>query len=112
MPIPDAERAIASRGKVHDYLLNPEHPDGGSKAIWFDSLGYSQRDWQVLARDLLAIAKACPQFDTERSTHGIKYKASGMISRPDHRPGRVMTVWIVEGDDPPRLITAYPDASS
>jgi hypothetical protein len=111
MPIPDAERAIVSRKKIQDYLLNEEHPDGGSKAVWFASLGYGLHDWQILADDLLAIAKTCDQFDTERSAYGVKYKASGIISRPNHRPGRVLTVWIVEDDDPPRLVTAYPDAS-
>jgi hypothetical protein len=112
MPIPDAENAIVSREKVHDYLLNPNHPDGGAKAVWFQSLGYQRADWETLADDLLAIAQTCEQFDTERSTHGIKYKASGFVSRPGHRPGRVMTVWIVEDGDPPRLVTAYPDPSS
>jgi hypothetical protein len=27
MPIPDAERAIVSREKLHGYLLNRSHPD-------------------------------------------------------------------------------------
>ena len=112
MPIPNAERAIVTREKMADYLLNQEHPDGGSKAAWFGSLGYEQPDWQILANDLLVIAKSCDRFDTERSAYGVKYKASGILSRPDHRPGRVITVWIVEDDNPPRLVTAYPDTSS
>jgi hypothetical protein len=45
MPIPDAERAIVSRKKIQDYLLNEEHPDGGSKAVWFASLGYGLHVW-------------------------------------------------------------------
>jgi hypothetical protein len=109
MPIPDAGRALVSREKVHDYLLNLDHPDGGSKAIWFRSLGYEQSDWQMLANDLLEIARNCDHFDTEPTPFGVKYKAAGLVSRPNHRPGRVLTVWIVEDDDPPRLVTAYPD---
>lgn len=112
MPIPDAERAVVSREKVQDYLLNQEHPDGGSKAIWFGGLGYQQQNWQELADDLLAIAGTCDQFDTERSAYGVKYKASGVLSRPPYRPACVLTVWIVEDDAPPRLVTAYPDTSS
>ncbi len=111
MPIPDAQRAIASREKIHDYLLNPEHPDGGPKAVWFGSLGYERAEWQTLADDLIEIAKTCDQFDTERSPYGVKYKAVGLISQPDHCLGRVVTVWIVEDDDPPRLVTAFPDDS-
>jgi len=59
MPIPDAKIAIAAREKVHGYLLNLDHPDGGSKAIWFHSLGYERENRQFLADDLLEIARTC-----------------------------------------------------
>lgn len=111
MPIPDAERATVNREKVCDYLLNLDHPDGGSKAIWFCALGYHQVEWETLARDLLEIAKTCRQFKTEHSPHGVKYIAEGTITRPNKRPVRVLTVWIVEQDSPPRLVATYPDVS-
>lgn len=109
MPIPDAEQAVVTAEKVRDYLLNLEHPDGGSKAVWFHSFGYTRDECQVLADDLMAIARDCDKFDTETTQFGIKYKAAGSVGRPNYRPGRVLTVWIVEDDDPPRLVTAYPD---
>lgn len=109
MAIPNAEQAIAATDKVRDYLLNLEHPDGGSKAVWFHSLGYTRDQWQLLADDLLAIARGCDKFDTETNRFGVKYKAAGLVGRPNHRPANVLTVWIVEDDDPPRLVTAYPD---
>lgn len=109
MPIPNADQAIAGAEKVRDYLLNHEHPDGGSKAVWFHSLGYERGEWRLLAEDLLAIARGCDDFDAETTRFGIKFKAAGKLGRPNHRPGKVLTVWIVEDDDPPRLVTAYPD---
>ena len=109
MSIPDAENAIATRDKVHGYLLNVNHPGGGSKAIWFQSLGYERENWQLLADDLLRIARTSDKYDTQRSPHGVKYKASGTVGRPGYRPGHVLTVWIVEPDESPRLVTAYPD---
>ena len=109
MAIPDANRAVVEDAKVRDYLLNLEHPDGGSKAIWFHSLGYDRNEWQCLAADLLAIAQNCTAFHTETNAFGVKYKALGAIGRPEFRPGVVLTVWIVEDDDPPRLVTAYPE---
>lgn len=112
MPIPDADQAIVSPEKIQDYLLNREHPDGGSKAIWFESLGYELSAWQTLANDLLEVARTCEQFDTAQSVYGVKYLARGTISRADQRVGCVLTVWIVEDNTPPRLVTAYPDASS
>ena len=66
MPIPDAENAIISHEKVCGYLLNLDHPDGGSKANWFHSLGYELSNWQMLAEDLLEVAKTCEHFDTEQ----------------------------------------------
>ena len=39
MPIPDCKHAVVADEKVRDYLLNLEHSDGGSKAVWFHSLG-------------------------------------------------------------------------
>jgi len=109
MPIPEAHRAVVEDAKVRDYLLNLSHPDGGSKAIWFHSLGYHRDKWQDLANDLLDIAQNCMTFDTEITRFGVKYKVVGTVGRSEHRPGVVLTVWIVEDKDPPRLVTAYPE---
>lgn len=109
MPIPDADRAVVEDGKVCDYLLNLAHPDGGAKAIWFHSLGYHRDEWHNLAADLLAIARNCTTFDTETTRFGVECKASGTVGRSKHRPGVVVTAWIVEDDDPPRLVNAYPE---
>ncbi len=92
MAIPDADIAIATREKVHGYLLNLDHPDGGSKAIWFHNLGYERENWNLLADDLFKIARNCDRYDTERSPYGVKYKASGTVGRPGYQPGRVLTV--------------------
>ena len=82
MPIPDAEIAIVTRDKVGGYLLNVDHPDGGSKALWFHSLGYKRENWRILAKDLLEIARTCDKYDMEHSPYGVKYKVPGTISRP------------------------------
>lgn len=108
MSIPDAQRAVIADEKVRDYLLNLGHPDGGSKAVWFYSLGYKRMEWELLAADLLAVARNCDEFDIETTGFGLKYIVGGLVGRPTYRPGRVLTVWIVEDDDPPRLVTAYP----
>jgi hypothetical protein len=106
MPIPNATEATAATEKVRDYLLNPEHPDGGSKATWFQSLGYARDRWHELASDLLALAATCEQFATVRTPFGVKYVVKGQIGRGPHRAASVLAVWIVEADRPPRLVTA------
>ena len=109
MPIPDTTEATVATEKVRDYLLNPEHPDGGSKAAWFQSLGYARDRWEELASDLLALAAACDQFATVRTPFGVKYVVKGQVGRKSHRFASVLAVWIVEAGRPPRLVTAYPD---
>lgn len=108
MSIPNAERVEIAPEKILDYLLNREHPDGGSKAAWFHSLGYTREEWQLLSKDLKRVALDCIDFDTQKTRFGVKYKAFGEIGHPSHRPGQIITVWIVENDRPPRLVTAYP----
>ena len=109
MPKPSSEHAYVPDEKTRDYLLNLVHPDGGSKAIWFNSLGYSQERFKELSRDLLRIAQNCQSFDTESTAFGVKYKAMGLVGCDGHRPGFVLTVWMVEDGDAPRFITAYPE---
>jgi hypothetical protein len=108
MPYPDAEHAIVSEAKVCDYLLNPTHPVGGPKAAWFASIGYTTDNWQDLADDLLQLARTAVDFVANPSPFGVKYEVSGKIGRPRYRPADVVTVWIVEENSSPRLITAYP----
>jgi hypothetical protein len=108
MPFPDAEHAIVPKEKVRDNLLNPNHPVGGPKAIWFASIGYTMANWQDLADDLLRLARTVDDFVAKPSPFGVKYEVSGRVGRPGHRPADVITVWIVEENSLPRLITAYP----
>lgn len=108
MPFPDSEHAIVDEDKVCDYLLNPKHPVGGTKAAWFASLGYTLENWQDLASDLLRLAQTRDHFLAKPSPFGIKYEVTGEIGRPGHRAADVVTVWIIEENDSPRLITAYP----
>jgi len=109
MPIPNATEATAAAEKVRDYLLNAEHPDGGSKAAWFQSLGYARDRWHELASDLLALAATCENFATVRSPFGVKYVVKGELGRRSRRSASVLVVWIVEAGRSPRLVTAYPD---
>ncbi len=108
MPYPDAEHAIVTEAKVRDYLLNPNHPVGGPKAAWFASIGYTSDHWHDLADDLLYLARTAVDFVAKPSPFGVKYEVSGRLGRPGYRPADVVTVWIVEENSSPRLITAYP----
>jgi hypothetical protein len=108
MPFPNADSAVIAEEKICGYLLNLGHPVGGSKAVWFASIGYTMGNWQDLANDLLRLAKTSEDFIAKSSPFGVKYEVSGAIGCPGHRPALVMSVWVVEENDRPRLVTAYP----
>ena len=108
MPFPNADHAVIAEEKIRDYLLNPSHPVGGSKAVWFASIGYTLGNWQDLAKDLMRVAQSSEDFIAKSSPFGVKYEVLSALGCPGHRPGLVVSVWIVEENDPPRLVTAYP----
>lgn len=113
MPIPNADAAYVPPEKLSDYLLNEQHPVGGSKARWFRSLGYNPADAAVLEQDLLAQVQASENYSEKTTAFGTKYVVSGRISTPNGVDANVTTVWIVEAsDNRPRLVTAYPGAKS
>ena len=56
----------------------------------------------------LRLARSVDDFVAKPSRFGVKYEVTGRIGCAGHRPADVMTVWIVEGNNSPRLITAYP----
>lgn len=108
MPFPNAEHAIVPEEKICEYLLNPSHPVGGPKAAWFASIGYTLDNWRELTDDLLQLARTSDDFVAKASPFGVEYEVSGEIGRRGHRPGFVLSVWVIVADSLPRLVTAYP----
>jgi hypothetical protein len=49
MKLPNAPQARVDRDKVTDYLLNPAHRYGASKARFFMQFGFTLERWEVLA---------------------------------------------------------------
>jgi hypothetical protein len=61
-----------------------------------------------LAADLRAVASTGHVVAGSRSGHGEKYVVDGWPETPTGNRVAVRTVWIVDADSPPRLVTAYP----
>lgn len=99
----EANRLHVDPRKLRDYLLAPEHPEGGSKARFFMGLGFQRGQPWELGAELRNLASSNDAIATD-GPHGTKYVVEG-----DLRGARVRTVWIV---DPPdgwvRFVTAYP----
>ena len=108
MLLPGAHQARVDQKKVIEYLLNREHPDGQSKAEFFQRFGFRSESWQVLAEALRNHAVEHAVSKTVESAYGTRYLVEGPLPTPDGRRPNVRTVWVVEkGTSIPRLVTAY-----
>jgi hypothetical protein len=72
--IPNAEQAIIAEDKIRDYLLNPNHRRGASKAKLLLSMGYSAANWQLLEAHIRSQHLAA-DLDREADTdYGPRYE--------------------------------------
>jgi hypothetical protein len=109
MIIPAAQHAIISREKIVQYLLNLDHPEGGSKAAVLAHAGFSLERPEELERDLRVQHLSLDAQRGKASPYGEKYEIVGPLAGPG---GHVMirSVWIVRhGESAPRLITLIPE---
>jgi hypothetical protein len=104
----NASLANVAEQKIRDYLLNSRHPQNGGKAGYFLGFGFQPGKWSVMRDALIGHATVNHVSGTSRSHHGTKHTVRCSISTPDGRNPCITTVWIVEGNRPPRLITSYP----
>jgi hypothetical protein len=109
MKLPNAQSAIVPERKVTHYLLNPAHPAGGSKAVFFLRFGFTVAEWQRLADALLRHAQENEVVATEETRHGTRYALDGPLSAPDGTSLNVRSAWFIDaGKDAPRFVTAHP----
>lgn len=109
MMLPRAEALIVEREKITDYLLNPAHRYGASKARFFAAFGFRIEEWERLADALREHGRSYEATKVKETGFGPRYEVEGELSAPNGRRPRVRTVWqLDEGEVAPRLITTYP----
>jgi len=93
--------------KLSRYLLNAEHPVGGSKAKWFEqALGFNQSNLTQFANQI--------KFDrttavvTGINEYGTKYNQIITITGANGKKIDVLFAWIENKDGVIRLVTAFP----
>ena len=57
MKLPKADAVEIAKEKITDYLLNPLHPDGAGKAIFFLAQGFRADAWHEFAEAVLEEAQ-------------------------------------------------------
>jgi hypothetical protein len=95
--------------KITGYLLNENHPQGRSKALWFQSFGFSLNRWREFSDSIQTLLQKHKGKRICKSTFGHRVVVWGFLEIPRGQKVQVTTVWQVErGILAPRLITAYP----
>jgi hypothetical protein len=109
MKLPNADKLVIEREKIVDYLLNPTHRFGGSKARFFDRFGFEPEHWQRLAEALRIHGQTHEVKRVRETGFGPRFEVEGRLNTPDGRSPHVRSVWQQDhGVVAPRLITAYP----
>jgi hypothetical protein len=109
MKLPNANLALVEREKITDYLLNPAHRYGASKARFFAGFGFRLEAWEALAAALREHGQQHEVTRVKETGFGPRYEVEGELAAPDGRRPRLRAVWQVdEGEVAPRFLTAYP----
>ena len=109
MRLPNANKAVIERAKIADYLLNPAHRYGASKARFFTAFGFRIEKWERLAEALREHGCRHEVARVRETGFGSRYVVEGELNTLTGRRPQVRTVWQLDaGAVAPRLITAYP----
>ncbi|WP_185347969.1 DUF6883 domain-containing protein [Listeria immobilis] len=93
--------------KLDGYLLNKEHPVGGSKANWFEkALGFNKSNSQQLSSQIIFDKSKAVQ--TAVTEYGTKYSQIIPIKGVNGKVINVEFVWIKNNDGIVRLVTSIP----
>jgi filamentous hemagglutinin len=104
------DNTIIEVKKLRDYLLNPAHPEGATKARYLSEIGYNQENFQVLEDDLRDQHLTCNVIPGKTSIYGVKYEIIAPIVGPNGQKRLIRSIWMIrKGDTIARLITLIPE---
>jgi hypothetical protein len=110
MKVPLHSAVSIPEEKLRLYLLNPNHPVGGPKAVFFRKLGFAPDRLPAFAEALRTHVNECEVSEVQTMSFGVVFAVEGPLKTPSGQSAQVVrSVWIVESDGSPlRLVTAYP----
>lgn len=109
MKIPHAASAVVPERKINGYLLNPAHPVGGSKALFFIRHGFSPGHWEDLKLVLLRHLAENEVAGLEHTRYGTRFVVDGPVHAPDGTVLNIRCAWYIDSEgEIPRFVTAHP----
>lgn len=110
MRLPGAERARIPTDKLVRYALDPTHPRGRHKArVFASALGIHNQDWRYLHDQILEALTDAPVRSTRITPFGVAYEVVVSIDGLNGATLPVVTTWIIESSNPPRLTSTWVD---
>lgn len=104
------ESTIIAPEKLYEYILNPFHPDGKSKAQFLQEIGYDQAHWQLLEKDLREQHLSIEADRGKESNYGQKYEIVAPLAGPNGKEHRIRSIWMIRhGENFARFITLIPE---
>ena len=99
--------------KLRDYLLNPAHPEGATKAQYLSEMGYNQENYHILEVDLRNQHLTCDVQPGKESIFGVKYEILAPLVGPNGKKRLIRSVWMIRKSDSfASLITLIPEKKS
>lgn len=98
-----------AKEKLTNYLLNPAHPKGASKAQFFSNvLAIDREDWEFLRDQIERGWEISVLYRVGRNKWGYTHGALMKVMGRNGRSAVLETGWLVSEDGPAQFVTAYP----
>ena len=112
-PVTSTKDVRYSKKKTEGYLLNPNHPVGGTKAKFMrEVLGYSQADSHLFHKNVAASLVGKNPSKTETTPFGIKHTYHTKVIGKNGDAIRAKVVVVIQKDNGRttyKIVTVYPD---
>jgi hypothetical protein len=106
MKLPFLDNIVIEESKLTEYLLNPNHPDGGVKAKFLIERKFDKDSFKIA---LIKQAQGEEVKEIKETEFGTKYIIESEINSPDNKSFFLRSVWIVYLSEKfVKFITAYP----
>jgi hypothetical protein len=109
MWLPQGDIVFIEAAKIRDYLLDLGHPRGRTKAQFFYSQGFRLEQWPLLVLTLKMHALNGMAELSQRRADVEYWQVVGPLETPSGKRPLVISVWEIQNNGVPRLITAYPE---
>jgi hypothetical protein len=110
LQLPDAPEEVEVQAtKLTDYLLDPKHKDGGSKAKFFEQqLAITRKDWAYLHGQLIDGLGNVSYEDVRLDDFGVRFTAYLPVTGRNGATATIATGWIVRPGERASFVTAFP----